>query len=390
MCFKKIIMKKEKNGYRSLPIIISCLLLALPNISALSIGSAPGVYDLGLVDPGDNIVFRYYLITTSTSDLLVNVKYIAAHRNIFFNEKTRPYLFIPSQASEESVANWVEPIKNPVLVSPATKKTIYLPGGGVVRANGYADIRLKVPSDAEPGFHAGAINLNPQLTGGGRGTGVSTLAVTRPVFVFQVSGEAVRKGDIVNILADRTGEERAIINVMFQNTGTDTVSAKLTYLKIFDKVGNVIANLNAPLSYCSPGEIHVFPVNWRSEKITPGVYRMEAKVSYTTGYATHVLDVEIPEKITIIPSKGEKKKRVEAFPSCSLLFYAIIACILLLILSYFLLGGYDNIQYVYAGIIFLLIVFVLWYLIQCMALLNMLDILLFLIILVLIIYLIWG
>ncbi|OYT55093.1 MAG: hypothetical protein B6U72_00385 [Candidatus Altiarchaeales archaeon ex4484_2] len=367
-----------------------CLIYLVFNVHAISIGSAPGVYDLGLVDPGDKIVFRYYLITTSTSDLLVNAGYIAAHRGMYFNEKKNPYVFIPSQASEESIADWVTIVKNPVLVSPATKKTIYLPGGGVVRANGYVDIRLQVPDDAEPGFHVGAVNLNPILSGAGRGTGVSTLAVTRPVFVFQVSGEAVRMGEIVNIIGERTGESNARINVMFKNTGMETMSVKLSYLKIFDKVGNVIANLDSGLTYSKPGEVKVLPVDWNDERVKPGVYRMEAKVSYTTGYATHVLDVKIPDKITILPSKGKAKKLAGEFPSCSLLFYGILFLLIPLALAYFLLSGYNNLPYILALLVFLLVVLVLWYVLQCTAILNMLDILLFLIIIALIIYLIWG
>jgi len=384
-------MKKGNSRYwRIAAISLVCSVYLVFNVCAISIGSAPGVYDLGLVDPGDKIIFRYYLITTSTSDLLVNVAYIAAHRDMYSHEKRRPYLFIPSQASEESIADWVTAVKNPVLVSPATKKTIYLPGGGVVRANGYADIQLQVPDDAEPGFHVGAISLNPKLSGAGRGTGVSTMAVTRPVFVFQVSGEAVRKGEIVNIIAERTGESNARINVMFKNTGTETMSVKLTYLKIFDKVGNVIANLDSGLTYSTPEKVKALPVDWNDERVKPGVYRMEAKVSYTTGYATYVQDVEIPDKITILPSKGRAKKPAGEFPSCSLLFYGIVFLLILLVLAYLLLGGYRNLPYILAFIVLLLVVFVLWYVLQCTAILNMLDILLFLIIIALIIYLIWG
>ncbi|MEA1924393.1 MAG: hypothetical protein U9M95_00830 [Candidatus Altiarchaeota archaeon] len=386
-------MKKGKGSnryWRIATISLMCLLYLVFNVHAISIGSAPGVYDLGLVDPGDNILFRYYLITTSTSDLLVNARYITAHRDMYYNEKRSPYVFIPSQASEESIADWVTAVKNPVLVSPATKKTIYLPGGGVVRANGYVDIRLQVPNDAEPGFHVGAISLNPMMSGTGRGTGVSTLAVTRPVFVFQVSGEAVRKGEIVNILGERTGESKARINVMFKNTGAETMSVKLSYLKIFDKVGNVIANLNSGLTYSTPGKVKALPVDWSDEKVKPGVYRMEAKVSYTTGYVTHVQDVQIPDKITILPSKGKAKKPAGEFPSCSILFYGILFLLILLVLAYFLLGGYRNLPYILALLVFLLVVLVLWYVLQCTAILNMLDILLFLIIIALIIYLIWG
>ncbi len=384
-------MKKGSSRYfRIATVSLLCLTHLVFGVHALSIGSAPGVYDLGLVDPGDEIVFRYYLITNSNSDILVNAGYIAAHRSMYFNEKKRPYVFIPSQASEESIAGWVEAVKSPVVVSPAIKKTIYLPGGGVVRANGYVDIRLQVPDDAEPGFHAGAVNLNPLFSGTGRGTGVSTMAVTRPVFVFQVSGEAVRKGEITNIIADRTGEKRARINVVFKNTGAETMSVKLSYLKIFDKVGNVIANLDSALTYSRPGEVKVLPIDWTDERVKPGVYRVEAKVSYTTGYATHVQDVEIPDKITIIPSKGKAKKPAGKFPSCSLLFYGILSLLILLVLAYLLLGKYSNLPYILALIVFLLVVLVLWYVVQCTAILNMLDILLFLIIIVLIVYLIWG
>ncbi len=354
------------------------------NVFATSIGTAPGVYDLGLVNPGEEITFRYYLMTNSKGDILVNAKYIPVHRNIYFTEKTKPYKFIPSEASEEDIIDWVEVVKSPVLVSPAIKKLIYLPGGSVVRANGEIDIRLKIPKDAEPGYHAGSINLAPQIPTRGKGTGVTTFAVTRPTFVFQVSGNAVRKGEIMNIIADRTGKNSAKIDVIFKNTGTTTISIKLVYLKIFDKIGNVIATLNSGLTYSSPGEIKPISVNWVSDKVKSGKYRVEAKISYTTGYTTHVQDIEIPERITISPKK-KKAEVKEVFPTCEHLVYIIIFLIVLSVIIYFLMRE-SRILIILAILIFIT---VLWYMVQCMSI-NLLNILLIVIIIALLIYFIWG
>ncbi len=367
-------------------LIIYCLVLCSGFVSSTSIGSAPGVYDLGIIDPGERITFRYYLMTNSRGDLLVSGNYITVHRSTYFTEKKSPYKFIPSQASEESIADWVEVVKSPVVVSPSSSKLIYLPGGSVVRANGEIDIRLTVPDDAEPGYHAGAISLGPKLSAGGRGTGVSTFAVTRPSFVFQVSGDAVRGGKIINIIADRIGERKADIDVFFQNTGTTTISIKLTSLKIYDKVGNVIADLNSGLTTSSPGDIKTLSVDWSGDKVQPGKYRAEATVSWTTGYTTHVQDIEISEKITYRPSKGKPAVRAEGFPSCDNLLYGIVFLLILSGLAYVVLRDSSNLFHILLALAALIFILAVWYVIQCIPGLSFLDVLLFLIIIGLIIY----
>jgi len=128
--------------------------------------------------------------------MLVTLDYIPVHQDLFSKTETERYTFLAAEASQEDVGSWVEIPRNPLLLSPAKSKVVYLAGGGVVKANEEADVILHIPNNADPGYHAGSISLNPQLASRGSGTGVTTIAVTRFVFVFRVSGEARRQGEI--------------------------------------------------------------------------------------------------------------------------------------------------------------------------------------------------
>ncbi|RLI94320.1 MAG: hypothetical protein DRO94_03175 [Candidatus Altiarchaeales archaeon] len=282
--------------------IIFMLILSECNIAgAISIGTAPGVYDLGELKPGSDVAFRFYLMTNAKSDVLVGLSYTPVHRDMYYRNQTGRYTFIPSEASEEDISSWVEIPRNPLLLSPGRTKIVYLARGGVVKANEEADIILHIPEDAEPGYHAGSISLSPRIgTVATRGTGIATIAVTRFVFVFRITGEAKRDGEIMSIIGDRISKDKAKIDVLFKNTGTCTISAYVSELKLYDKFGNLTAKLKSGIQYIKPGQIKPLTAYWVGDVI-PGTYRAEARVDYITGEAVFEDRVEIPVIIKVRP-----------------------------------------------------------------------------------------
>lgn len=377
-------MKGEK-------IILSVVLLCMASttVAAMSVGSAPGVYDLGRVKAGTKFAFKYYLMTNSRSDILVSLGYAYPHKTIYSRNHSGSYTFIPSEASEESVESWVSFPRNPILVSPAYSKIVHLERGGVIKANAEVDVIMDIPDDAEPGYHTGSISLSPRLPRGVRGTGITTIAVTRPIFVFRVDGDVIRRGEIQSILADREGNQKARITTLFKNTGTVSMSVTLTSLKLYDNMGNFVVELDGGQKTVKPGEITDIPVYWTGRDMKPGTYRAEVRVTFIDGFSTFEDTIIIPEKITIIKKIPKKKKGLlEGLDACGNVQMIISILVIIILVLYLIFPAdsrYRNI--ILMTVAALIALSTLYFVLTCLGGLSWLSILLILIIAALIIYL---
>lgn len=318
-------MNLEKDNQLRLLMMLLTLATTIPQTAtAVSVGTAPGVLDLGEVRPGKDYSFYFYLTTNAKTDVLVGLSYIPVHADIYTKNTTGRYTFIPAEASQENIERWVEIPTKSMLLSPNKVKVVNLEGGGVVKAHGTVNVILHVPQNAEPGYHAGAITISPTIpTTGSSGTGVVTFGVTRFIFVFRVTGTAVRKGEIMTLIGQRVDERRAKVNVVFKNTGTCTIQASVGYVKLYDKFGNLTAELR-PLNteYVKPGEIATLTADWYGD-VKPGTYRAQARVDYLTGYATFEDRVDIPAKITV-EKREQPSVMSEGFPWLTILLILII------------------------------------------------------------------
>jgi hypothetical protein len=315
----------------TLGMMLTCLLLN--SACALSVGTAPGVYDLGELDPGTNVAFRFYLITNANNDLILSMSYIPVHQDMYSGSGLTRYKFIPAEASQEDITSWVEIARNPVLLSPDKTMVVHMPNGGVVRANEEADIILHIPKDADPGYHAGSISLSPKVAATGRGTGVMTIAVTRFIFVFRISGDARRDGNVMAIMGERLEEKKAKVDVLFKNTGTCTITAQVTELKLYDKFGKQVANLKSGINPVKPGDIIALSSYWTGD-IEPGTYRAEARVDYITDYATGEDKIEIATTIKVKPKP--KPPTIEEISICDYLPSIILLLIIAAMIIYWL------------------------------------------------------
>jgi hypothetical protein len=202
--------------------------------------------------------------------------------------------FSAYEMSQEPIDKWIAFQQNPVLVSPRKSIVATLEGGEVVKANAEAVYKLTIPRDAEPGYHIGSVSFNPKVSTSGQGTGVATLGITRYIFIFKVRGVAERNGMVQNVYADRVDKNKARIDVLFKNTGKDTMSVWIENLKLSDEMGNEVAVLNGGIAYIPPGQTQVLPVYWTSSNLSSGIYQADAKVGYITGFATKQVSIEIP------------------------------------------------------------------------------------------------
>jgi hypothetical protein len=285
--------------------------------------------DLGEIAPGETREFKFYLLTNSQNDLLVTLGHTEAHSDIYLRNHTGRYTFIPKQASQKSIADWVDVSPNPIIVTAAPMPTVYV-GGVPIRPNGEANVRVRVPGDAEPCYYAASIDINPRVLSQRAGTGVSTIGVTRFVFVFKVTGgNAYRDGEIIDIEADREGSQKARIDILFKNTGSCTVDASITKVDLYDAVGDYVSTLTSGPVVVAPDETRVIPAYWIGGEVKPGKYRVDTQVSYMTGFAFGEKSVEIPEEI-----HPPKKVKEALPPACGFPIEIIVVLIALLLIMY--------------------------------------------------------
>ncbi|MFH1127229.1 MAG: hypothetical protein V1718_03935 [archaeon] len=317
---------KSKIFISNIFLISIAVFLVIPTSEALSIGAAPGTIDLGSVPRGSERLIEFYVMTNSVEDMLVGVSYIPVHASMYQNEKRTYYTFIPSEASEEDIAKWITVPQNSVLVSPRQTQLVTLSDGTSVKYNKKVTLILNVPKDAEPGYHAGAINLQPQIKAGGGGTGISSIGVTRVVFVFNVPGYALRGGNIIDMEAEREAENKVRVDVLFKNTGTTTVTARAEMIQLFDNYGIIAQNIaNGQLKKVLPGQVAILSGYWvENKEIKSGEYKATAKVNYITGDIIKEQSINIPAIITIPKSMPKPEPRGE-FP------WWIVVIIMLLI-----------------------------------------------------------
>jgi hypothetical protein len=307
---------------RNILILILFLVFFILPVNAFSIGTAPGLHYLGEFEPGDMEYIKFYLLTNANGDVLTSLSYTTPHLDLYFPDK---FKYISSyETSQEDISDWVVFQQNPVLVSPRKSFIVTLENGEIVKANAEVVYKLTIPKNAEPGYHIGSVSLSPKVVGEGAGTGIATIGLTRYIFVFKIKGDAERKGEIKNIYADRVAEDRARIDIIFQNTGKDTISVWVDELNIYNEYGNISSNLKSGMKYISPGETQILPVYWIGEKVTGGTYNAEAKINYITGYSSKAATIEIPDVISI-PTEVSKFE----FPWWILLLVVLIIILII-------------------------------------------------------------
>ncbi len=296
----------KNNMNRILPLILTFVILSGVSFS-LSIGTAPGVADLGDVQRGEQVPVSFYVTSDTKSPLPIKISYMPVHATIFKGDKKKDqgsyYTFIPSEASEENIEDWLSIPKRPFVLSPGSVKICGPPEcDPPIKYNQKITFFIKVPKDAEPGYHAGSVNINPDLnTASQGGTAVSTIGITRFVFVFRVPGNALREGRIIDFVADRESKNRVRIDTLFKNTGTDTITARLDNLKIYDEFGEPLYSIsNGNVVRLEPGKTAILSSYINDEDGIPsGEFKSEAKVSYITGFALKDSLVKIPSEITL-------------------------------------------------------------------------------------------
>ena len=261
----------------SLALILLLSLLLIPFSEAqVSVGVSPSALNLGEVKRGELRIGKFNMVTTSNMELLVYLNVGGMSISSF----GRKYPDLISNFSEESSAGWVEFIGNPLLLRPTTELAKAV-GGGIVKGLREVSFILKVPKNAEPGYHSFIITPLPEVVGA-PGTVKIRAVVGVPVY-FKIPGDVIRSGKILDVATGKYLNGMLELKIFFKNTGTVTMSAKASSVEIYDKYGRLLTRLSSAPQKVKPNETKVLTVLWDVRGLDVGEYKANVTVDYITG-----------------------------------------------------------------------------------------------------------
>ena len=357
---QKTTTNDNKNRYHKIWLSLLFTILTCISIPAssygLSIGAAPGAIDIGDVEPGEDYLAVFYLITNSEDELMIDVNYIDVQMDKFTKSLSYPK-FINTIASQEDISGWIEFPENPLFVNSGES---HVTPDGSIRYQKKVTGILHVPRDAEPGYHIGGINMNPSIvSGGGKSNSVTTIGITRVLFAFNVVGpkEPLREGKIVGIEAERE-PQRVRIDILFKNTGTTTIYTRIKELLVYDDFNHLTTRTHSGGVYVKPDSYAILSAYWDGDQMKTGKYRVNTTLNYITGDATKEGSVTIPDIVTsrIMPTQMISKCE---FP------WTITIIILIVMLIIYFKKVTDSWDILVAVLAIILIFIILIYFITC-------------------------
>ena len=287
-----------------------------------SIGVSPSSIDLGNLERGSSKIVKFYLVTPSTEPLLV---YLEPERDTI-NSFTSNHGGLASNYSEENVIDWVEILSNPIELKPVNQ-TLKTSGEEIA---GWREVSflLNIPEDSEPGYHSVKVKPIPSVPSETIGqAGTRIIAITTVELFFDVPGEAIRDGLILDVTTGNRIGNSLEINTYFHNTGTTTISVRATN-NIYSN-GNSLINLSSSKEFVKPKETKVLKSFLPLNEVALGDYDVATKVDYKTGASSKNSTITVSERPTT-PQVGVGK----AFP------WWIIVLIAILIIAFLIYRWY--------------------------------------------------
>jgi len=305
--------------------VISFILILPEYYAQLTVGVSPPILDLGELEPGTSKIARFYLVTSSKEKFFV---YMNPTKDDISTFATRYKDFV-NNYSEEDVSSWVEFLSNPVELREIQEGENTKAGVPIAGAREIIFI-LKIPKNAEPGYHSGMINLNP-TTFKGAPSMITIKAVVPLKFIFKIPGKAIREGKILEISSGNYMDDKLYANVYFQNTGTVTMGVGPGRVNILDERGS-LGSLSTNFAYVKPGETIKFFGFWFPEDIELGKYNATAKIDYFTDSAFKQSVIDVYKRPT--PPVGKVIEKEFVFPWWAIVLLFIIIVIIALIYYY--------------------------------------------------------
>ncbi|MBU0953751.1 MAG: hypothetical protein KKA90_05050 [Nanoarchaeota archaeon] len=259
-------------------LIFFLFLAMLPTAAAQSapqVGISPTVLDLGNLSPGSAKFTTLTLISESSDDILVQLTKNPID-STFFGGHMGTILY--PNSSEEPILPWIEFFENPVTLT--TLDNTIVVGSARIKRAAETNILVTVPEDSEPGYHIAYIHAAPKVIPTGGSQAIIIAAAQIPL-MFNVPGDVVREGQIIDIVAGTLTDAGVPINIYFKNTGTVTIQARATELVVSDTETRFEGT--STFMFVPPGKTVALEASAPSGVLSVGTYDVYAYVSYGTG-----------------------------------------------------------------------------------------------------------
>jgi hypothetical protein len=204
--------------------------------------------------------------------------------------------------------------------------------GGSVSSYREVSFVLKVPKDAEPGYHVIKVKPSPRIPSGQDSGSINIRTVTTITLIFRVPGEAERKVKVLDVTPGNYNGDRLELKMHILNDGTVTTSCKAEKVKIYNSTGDMISSLSSGFEYLKPNELKEVKVYWYNKDNGKGTYPVSIDLNYFTGRdfkETEFTYSGIPTGKAVAPTPGEEKKG----PSV-LIFIILVAIIIIAYMIY--------------------------------------------------------
>jgi len=246
-------------------------------LSQLNIGVSPGFIDLDEVERGSTNIVKFFIVSISDDNLIVGMSATKGNEKVFERSGYRDKLL---NYSEEDPSDWVDFISNPVLLKP-NESTI----SGRPTIKGWKEVKfiLRIPEDAEPGYHVLTIYFDPRAAPEYDKPVVIKTVIPLNV-IFNVPGPAIREGKILDITRGNYVNNKLELNIFFENTGTTTMLTHGDVVRIYDGEDEIKA-LPSTFNLIKPDEVKIFKAYWDTDGLEFKYYRVTANFSYRTGTA---------------------------------------------------------------------------------------------------------
>lgn len=303
-------------------------LILLPSlVNSVSIGISPGYLDLSEIEPGESRIVRFYIVTSSDDLFLVSLSPVKSVGLGLFERED--YKNLLKFYSEQDPSPWVNFIENPIELLPPEEDYDSTGGGASLRGLREIKFVINVPKNAEPGYHIGEITMSPKIVHDDKS--VSLVSVVPMKYIFKVTGNAVRDGQIIDVKSNGIHDGRLWLKVLYKNTGNVSVTIDGGEIDIFDKYGRYLMSTETSRGFVKPGETRELNSFADYDLFEEESYNVNAKISYLTGKAEKEGAIEIPE-ISEIPTgkvvEGEKETK---FPIWLVILLIIVIVTLIII-----------------------------------------------------------
>jgi hypothetical protein len=319
---------------RNLFLVFALIMVAVPPALAQStVGAAPGFRDLGTIERGESRQVTFYITSDASDTFELSAGFDPPLYSRVFDGTN-----IEDRYSREPIESWIDFNQESYVINPNDTNTVRLQNGAPVTSQGRVTFEIDVPTDAEPGYRAGAVSLSPAASESGNVVGASNIGIARPSFSFRVPGSVERDIDLQGLRALRTGSNSAQIVAEFQNTGTVTTRLDSVSASVVNEAGQRVGNVSFGVEIIDPGDLTRLETNWRGEDVDGGEYSLEGSANYITGNAyigggeaDFVLTDQIRQRVEIEDPEsdgGDEEEQGDSSTVLVLIFLAFLGALL--------------------------------------------------------------